>query len=303
MLDAKPWKADAVIRLIFSVFICMLAGSMITALLYLPSASSSSISTTKFIAVTAAGIGCMVGTLVLLWRPWQLEIVMRRTLVILILFYGGMFAGFWVQKVAEVPSASIKQMVVAALSFQGAGVLLVMRFLREHQFSWGQAFGVRNRVGMALTAGVIVACLFLPVGWGLQQASAVLMNQLPWFHLKPEEQQSVQALRVASTIGSRMILAVVTIVLAPIAEELIFRGVLYPWVKQLGFPRFALWGTAVIFAAIHLNLVIFLPLLILAVVLTVLYERTNNLLAPIAAHSLFNGLNFAMLYLLQGKSG
>jgi membrane protease YdiL (CAAX protease family) len=33
-----------------------------------------------------------------------------------------------------------------------------------------------------------------------------------------------------------------------------------------------------------------------------LYERTNNLLAPIAAHSAFNGLNFAMLYVLERRA-
>jgi membrane protease YdiL (CAAX protease family) len=27
-----------------------------------------------------------------------------------------------------------------------------------------------------------------------------------------------------------------------------------------------------------------------------LYEKTNNLLAPITAHALFNGVNFVMLY-------
>jgi membrane protease YdiL (CAAX protease family) len=41
----------------------------------------------------------------------------------------------------------------------------------------------------------------------------------------------------------------------------------------------------------------FLPLFVLALVLTVLYEKTNNLLAPIAAHSAFNAVNFAMLLL------
>ncbi len=35
----------------------------------------------------------------------------------------------------------------------------------------------------------------------------------------------------------------------------------------------------------------------LALVLTWLYEKTDNLLAPIAAHSLFNALNFIALQL------
>jgi hypothetical protein len=48
-----------------------------------------------------------------------------------------------------------------------------------------------------------------------------------------------------------------------------------------------------------MNLVTFLPLAVLALVLTALYERTNNLLAPIMAHALFNALNFAALFLIE----
>jgi hypothetical protein len=71
-------------------------------------------------------------------------------------------------------------------------------------------------------------------------------------------------------------------------------------VKQAGFPRLALWGTSLLFAVVHWNVATFVPLLLLAVVLTLLYEKTNNLLAPIAAHALFNALNFTM-YFVQSK--
>jgi membrane protease YdiL (CAAX protease family) len=41
----------------------------------------------------------------------------------------------------------------------------------------------------------------------------------------------------------------------------------------------------------------FLPLLFFAVVLTLLYERTNVLLAPIISHAFFNAVNFGLLLL------
>jgi membrane protease YdiL (CAAX protease family) len=125
------------------------------------------------------------------------------------------------------------------------------------------------------------------------------MTHVPRLNLQPEEQQTVQVLRIASSWTDRTALALITILLAPLGEELLFRGILYPSIKQLGYPRLALWGSAFLFAAVHFNAVIFLPLLVLALVLTVLYERTNNLLSPIAAHALFNGLNFAMLFMLE----
>jgi hypothetical protein len=84
---------------------------------------------------------------------------------------------------------------------------------------------------------------------------------------------------------------------------MLFRGVLYPWIKQAGFPRLALWGTSLTFAAIHQNLAAFLPLLVLALLFTGLYEKTNNLLASISAHASFNAMNFVMLYVLEKQIG
>jgi membrane protease YdiL (CAAX protease family) len=49
------------------------------------------------------------------------------------------------------------------------------------------------------------------------------------------------------------------------------------------------------------NLVTFVPLLVLALALTLVYEKTGNLLAPITTHAMFNALNFAMLWGELGK--
>jgi len=85
----------------------------------------------------------------------------------------------------------------------------------------------------------------------------------------------------------------------PAAEEMLFRGLLYPWIKKAGFPKLAFWGSSLLFALIHLNLMTFLPLFVLALILTALYEKTNNLLAPITAHTLFNAVNLVMLYISE----
>ena len=45
----------------------------------------------------------------------------------------------------------------------------------------------------------------------------------------------------ASTPGERSYFVFFAVVLAPVAEEFIFRGVLYPFIKQLGWPRLALY--------------------------------------------------------------
>jgi membrane protease YdiL (CAAX protease family) len=295
MLSAKPWKADAIVRLLISVFVCMYAGSLAVTIgnsLQRPGRGSP-----WFFVLAGSALICLLLTLILVNQPWKLETFVRRSVRLLICFYAGLLLGMWAQKLAGPSGPSTLQMVVAALTFQGAALIFTWRLLREHRSTWAEAFGFSNRWVHALLFGVIIACIFLPVGNALQWASYRVMEN--YLSAKPQEQEAVQTLRVAVSWVERATLGGVTILVAPVAEEVLFRGIIYPWIKQAGFPRLALWITSIVFAAIHSNLMIFLPLLLLALALTVLYEKTNNLLAPIIAHALFNGMNFAVLYLTE----
>lgn len=188
--------------------------------------------------------------------------------------------------------------VTNSLVLHGGTLLLVAVLLRAHGLGWRAAFGFA-RPGLARTValavgGVLVA---LPVALVLQQLSALGMKTVS---VEPEVQVVVQTLQETQTLQQRVFFAFVALVGAPVVEELIFRGILYPAVKQQGWPRLALWGTSLLFALTHANTATFLPLTFLALVLVFLYERTGNLLAPILTHSLFNAANyFALLY--QGE--
>jgi len=294
MLSVKPWKTEAMLRLLASVFVCLYAGSLL--LLTLHHDDKARVGTGFYLLLVGA-LGCSAAALVCLHRPWTLERIMRHLAAFLIFFYGGLLLGAFAQKLAGSPGPSVAQMVIGAVSFQGAVVLLAGRFVREHQVTWSEAFGFGNRRRLAIVLGFCLACGFVWLGTALQAVSVAAMEaaskRLPGLHLKPEAQQAVQTLQATTGWGARLLLGVVTILLAPMGEEILFRGLLYPWIKQAGYPRLALWGTVALFALIHLNLETFLPLAVLALALTMLYEWTDNLLAPVAAHALFNALNFA----------
>src|SRR5256885_13422519 len=105
-------------------------------------------------------------------------------------------------------------------------------------------------------------------------------------HVEAVPHQSVRMLQTGISLGPEIFLALLAIAIAPVTEELLFRGILYPFIKQRGYPNLALWGTAVLFGALHLNLTTFAPLTFLGVGLAWLYDTTDNLAAPILAHSL-----------------
>jgi hypothetical protein len=128
---------------------------------------------------------------------------------------------------------------------------------------------------------------------GLEQLSVFALGKLGW---PPEDQRAVELFLHAKSWWQRGYFVLFAVVLAPVAEEFIFRGMLYPFIKQLGSPRLAVFGVSAIFAEIHFDAGTLVPLFVLALVLTWLYEKTDCLLAPIAAHSLFNTANLVILF-------
>ena len=299
MLFGRPWKSDAVARLIMSVFICIYAGSLVVSAVHY--FKRNGLEWSPFYLVAGGALACLALCLAWMRRSWTLENAMRRIGVVMGFFYVALFLGVWAMQKSGRPDITVLQMVIAAISFQASGLVLIALMLREHGATWEEAFGFHHEWKRALGAGLVAAMIFLPVGWGLQffcaQALDFFHAHWPGLGLKPELQQSVQTLKVAHSFLDRFSMAGVTILLAPLAEEMLFRGILYPWIKQLGFPRLALWITSLVFAGMHQNAISFLPLLLLALLLVWLYERTANLLAPIVAHALFNALNFVALYL------
>jgi membrane protease YdiL (CAAX protease family) len=237
-------------------------------------------------------------------KPWKPDLVLR----LLAGLFSSMLLGVLIVNGYESLAGEVGKrgrdffiFIVGVFSFHGVGIVLVNVFLRQHGMSWQQAFGFNSpRVGRAVSLALVVGVFILPIAWELSDLSAKALHFLNW---RVEQQTAVQIMQNATSRWHLFYQAVAAIIIAPFVEETIFRGILYPTIKQLGFRKAALWGTSLFFAFTHANLVIFLPLVVLAIILTLLYETTNNLLAPIVTHSFFNAANFAYLLWIKHKSG
>jgi len=303
MLSVKPWRAEAVVRLGGGIFICVFAGSLLRELLARPGGAPKG--GVGFFLLEMVALILLAASLFLLRKPWTFENLTSRVLPLMICFYAAVILGFWAEKLAgkSVEPSAVQVMLVNTLSFHGAALVLIVLFVRQHQTHWREVWGFSNHWPHALLFGAVVAFIFFPIGYGLQKVSLVFMQHIPPHPIQPEEQKAVHALRVASSWGDRLALGAVTIFLAPPVEEMLFRGILYPTIKQRGFPRLALWGSSLLFAVMHVQLDTLMPLFVLSVFLTVLYEKTDNLLAPITAHAMFNGMGLLNLYLQQKSMG
>ncbi len=86
------------------------------------------------------------------------------------------------------------------------------------------------------------------------------------------------------------------VVLAPIVEELIFRGVIFSGFQRI-YPAFwAIFFSALLFALFHLNPWQLGPTFLLGLLLGFVRLRTGSLLAAIFTHALHNGMIFLEVY-------
>jgi membrane protease YdiL (CAAX protease family) len=137
-------------------------------------------------------------------------------------------------------------------------------------------------VGAGLVYGIVgVVVLTFGVGFLLRALVDMLNLRVP-----PVQQELRQL-----AAGSAAPLAIVVIVaIAPIAEELFFRGMLFQAFER----RLGVWPSAVlsaaIFGAVHVEWIVFVVTFLFGIHLALIFRRRGTIVTPIVAHMLFNGL-------------
>jgi membrane protease YdiL (CAAX protease family) len=148
--------------------------------------------------------------------------------------------------------------------------------------------------GLVRSIGLGLA-LALPAWIVAQLIGVAVIALLQAVGLEPEVGIAEQALSRADPL----VLVLALVVVAPIAEEIFFRGVVYnAWLREYG-PRAALYGSAVLFAVIHGSLFLFLPIVTLGVALVLVYRATGSLPAAMALHAGFNGITVLLGLLMR----
>ncbi len=94
----------------------------------------------------------------------------------------------------------------------------------------------------------------------------------------------------------KILFCVSAVVVAPICEEFLFRGLVYGVFKRFGERIFAYVASSIFFAVVHGHVPTVLPLCLLAVALCLAYEITGCLWVPVAMHALFNALNLGLMW-------
>jgi membrane protease YdiL (CAAX protease family) len=188
------------------------------------------------------------------------------------------------------------------LTLIGATIIVVSTQTALLLISWRFVYRPRALAGLPGFPGrEPLKAAALGVAWGVAAwvvstvligVVAVVLQQLG---MEPEPQAAERAIEMLDPV--LVVLAIV--VIAPIAEEVFFRGVVFnAWLRE-GGRRFAFIGSAFLFAVIHVSLLSLLPIFALGLMLAWIYDRTGTLVAPIAMHATVNGISVALAFLVR----
>lgn len=165
--------------------------------------------------------------------------------------------------------------------------LFAVVFSRGSWAALGVKFtGWRNILLYGVLGGVFLIIVITLLGFVIKQ----FQPELP-------PQYYEQILRTAGNLAVVLMIIFAGVVLAPLSEELFYRGMVYPVFRGKLGP---VWGAVLaglVFGAVHGDPWRAIPLSIGGAILCYFYEKTDSILVPAMAHGIWNGLMSLVVYL------
>ena len=212
------------------------------------------------------------------------EAVLALSLAFVFLYF--LLAGTSSQKVTRMENHHL----IGSAVFTIGLLLMVAGFLRLRRFDL-DALGGFSKIGFfrtAVTGGVLMLAAY-----PLIFLADVITQRL--LQKPPEKQAIVELFNTSSTLQQRILIIVLAVSLAPLAEEFIFRFFLYGVVKRYLGRAVGVVISALLFAAVHAHAPSFAPLFVLGSCFAIAYEWSGSILVSMTMHAFFNALTLTAL--------
>lgn len=214
------------------------------------------------------------------------------------------FVGFPTEWSVFLPTICMQIFLVVA-------VLVYGRFSSEKK--WGAGLFVRPKFA-DICAGIKFFFLALLTMLFATSLSRIVVEYVTG--ATPEPQMIVNVFVETQDTFAIILATISIIILAPISEELLYRGLLFRLFRDatgMVFPSFnsltlraraviATVLSSMIFSYIHLNLYAAFPLFVMGLIFVCAYSRTSSIWTPITTHALFNALNLMLIYIKANEN-
>ncbi|MDR2603378.1 MAG: CPBP family intramembrane metalloprotease [Puniceicoccales bacterium] len=139
--------------------------------------------------------------------------------------------------------------------------------------------------------------LTLPVFWGTNFLWGAFLQLIHSLGIPVDftSQDIIQSFSHSRDPFVTVIRVVTAVAIAPILEEIIFRGFIYRTLKGRRGKFMAAGFTSFIFALVHWNLLAFAGLFTFSICLIQIYEHSADIREPMLVHALFNAITITGL--------
>lgn len=151
--------------------------------------------------------------------------------------------------------------------------------------------------------GVGRTLLYLLIALLVIIVSSSLMEFLGLYRLLMEltgcpELQDIVVMFSNGDWAQRGTIALAAVVVAPICEEIVYRGFIYNILKRYSRRWVAIILSALLFSVIHGSMAQAVPLTIFGIVQCILYDKARSLRLPILLHAIYNTVSLILILLL-----
>lgn len=180
-----------------------------------------------------------------------------------------------------------------------AALLLYLHRLRG--LNPAELFGLQHLHWRSIARVVLVFAVICLISVSLVAIGVTQWLEGVWPDLQP--QQMVETFQTSGSLGIKVLVVIAAVVIAPLAEETLFRGFVYGVLKRYTDAPFAALASSLMFAIIHLHVGSLVPLCVLALLFCIAYEITGCLLVPMLLHMIFNATSIVMMLFTGVPSG
>ena len=234
---------------------------------------------------------------------WHLWVIIGVVISYFLANYYVLFANLALIKIQAPSVLRTLNMVLAPPVFMLGAISIVVSIFAKWKFVFKMLrFSNWHFWYIFEGAGLEVVC-FIP----LTLIAGIIMIIMKYIHpffpefvdFATKTSNAVKAFALNSPWSDFAIFAFAAAIMAPIVEEIIFRGILYSCFRRYIGTAPSVIITSLLFASLHFNIIQFIPLFMLGAIFQLLYIYHKSIFPGMIYHAVNNGVAVLIMFVIK----